>query len=96
MRILGIDPGLRRTGFGVIEQRGAALSYVGSGVIKVPDGNLAPRLRTIHEGISEVIATWKPDIASVEIVFVNVNPEATLALGQARGAAIAEIGRAHV
>ena len=91
MRILGIDPGLRRTGFGVIEQKGSSLAYVASGVIKVPDGELAPRLRTIHEGVSEVIDTWKPDLASVEIVFVNVNPQATLALGQARGAAVAAI-----
>ncbi|MFM8546716.1 MAG: crossover junction endodeoxyribonuclease RuvC [Betaproteobacteria bacterium] len=91
MRILGIDPGLRRTGFGVIEQRGSELSYVASGVIRVPDGELAPRLRTIHSGITEIIENWRPDLASVEIVFVNVNPQATLALGQARGAAIAAI-----
>ncbi|MFM7570142.1 MAG: crossover junction endodeoxyribonuclease RuvC [Betaproteobacteria bacterium] len=91
MRILGIDPGLRRTGFGVIEQTGSSLTYVASGVIKVPDGELAPRLRTIHEGVSEVIDTWRPDLASVEIVFVNVNPQATLALGQARGVAVAAL-----
>jgi len=91
MRILGIDPGLRRTGFGVIEQRGSSLSYVASGVIRVPDGELAPRLRTIHSGVSEVIDSWRPDLASVEIVFVNINPQATLALGQARGAAIAAV-----
>ncbi len=91
MRILGIDPGLRRTGFGVIEKRGATLGYLASGVIRVPDGELAPRLRTIHEGITEVINTWKPDLASVEIVFVNINPQATLALGQARGAAVAAL-----
>jgi crossover junction endodeoxyribonuclease RuvC len=91
VRILGIDPGLRRTGFGVIEQKGSSLTYLASGVIKVPDGELAPRLRTIHEGVSEVIDTWKPDLASVEIVFVNVNPQATLALGQARGAAVAAL-----
>lgn len=91
MRILGIDPGLRRTGFGVIEKHGAALGYIASGVIRIPDGELAPRLRTIHEGITEVIDTWKPDLASVEIVFVNINPQTTLALGQARGAAVAAL-----
>ncbi len=91
MRVLGVDPGLRRTGFGVIDVDGARLSYVGSGVIRVPDGALAPRLRAIHDGITEVIDTWRPTLASVEIVFVNVNPQATLALGQARGAAIAAI-----
>jgi len=91
VRILGIDPGLRRTGFGVIEQRGSTLTYLASGVIRVPDGDLAPRLRTIHSGVTEVIDQWKPDLASVEIVFVNVNPQATLALGQARGAAIAAL-----
>lgn len=91
MRILGIDPGLRRTGFGVIDKRPGKLAYVASGVIRVPDGDLAPRLRTIHAGVLEIIEQWKPDLASVEIVFVNVNPQATLALGQARGAAIAAL-----
>ena len=88
MRILGVDPGRRRTGFGVIDVRGSQLSYVASGVIRVPDGALAPRLRTIHDGLAEVIKAYQPQLASVEIVFVNVNPQATLALGQARGAAI--------
>jgi crossover junction endodeoxyribonuclease RuvC len=91
VRILGIDPGLRRTGFGVIEEQAGSLTYLASGVIRVPDGDLAPRLRTIHIGVSEVIEQWKPDLASVEIVFVNVNPQATLALGQARGTAIAAL-----
>ena len=91
MRILGIDPGLRRTGFGVVEQRGGSLSYVASGVIRIPDGDLAPRLRTIYTGVAEVIAQHKPNLAAVEIVFVNVNPQSTLALGQARGAAIAAL-----
>ncbi len=88
MRILGIDPGLRLTGFGVIDVQGRALRYVASGVIRIPPGSLPPRLKSIHEGVSEVIAEYRPEIAVAEIVFVNVNPQSTLLLGQARGAAI--------
>jgi len=88
MRILGVDPGLRRTGFGVIDVHGAQADYVASGVIRIPDGALADRLRVIHDGLAEVVADTRPDMASVEIVFVNVNPQATLALGHARGAAL--------
>lgn len=88
MRILGIDPGLRVTGFGVIDVQGASLRYVASGVIRIAPGALPPRLKTIHDGVAEVISAYSPDIAVVEIVFVNVNPQSTLLLGQARGAAI--------
>ncbi|GAB7526093.1 crossover junction endodeoxyribonuclease RuvC [Paraburkholderia sp. 2C] len=88
MRILGIDPGLRVTGFGVIDQSGHQLSYVASGVIKTPDGDLPSRLGTIFEGISTLIREHAPDQAAIEKVFVNVNPQSTLLLGQARGAAI--------
>lgn len=88
MRILGIDPGLRLTGFGVIDTHGSALRYVASGVIRVPAGSLPPRLKSIHDGVAEVIAEYRPEIAAAEIVFVNVNPQSTLLLGQARGAAI--------
>jgi len=87
-RILGIDPGLRLTGFGVIDKLGQKLTYVASGTIRIPDGALPDRLRTILDGISEVIATYQPSEAAIEKVFVNVNPQATLLLGQARGAAI--------
>ncbi len=90
-RILGIDPGLRLTGFGVIEHRSAKLTYVASGVIRVPDGELPMRLATIYAQVREVVATYSPDIAAVEKVFVNVNPHSTLLLGQARGAAIAAL-----
>ena len=88
-RILGVDPGLRITGFGVIEKHGNALSYLASGCIKT-DGKapLPSRLSTIYSGLSELITTYRPDQAVVEIVFVNVNPQSTLLLGQARGAAI--------
>ena len=83
MRILGIDPGLRLTGFGVIDVQGRALSYVASGVIRIPPGSLPPRLKSIHEGVSEVSAGYRPEIAVAAIVCVHVNPQSTLLLGQA-------------
>jgi crossover junction endodeoxyribonuclease RuvC len=89
MIILGIDPGLRTTGFGVIEKQGATLCYIASGTIKTGlEGALPPRLKVILHGVSEVVATYRPDCAAIEKVFVNVNPHSTLLLGQARGAAI--------
>ncbi|CAN5848233.1 crossover junction endodeoxyribonuclease RuvC [soil metagenome] len=91
MRILGIDPGLRTTGFGVIESEGSKLRYVASGTIKtdaVDIGQLPLRLKIIFDGVREVVARYQPTCASVEIVFVNVNPQSTLLLGQARGAAL--------
>jgi crossover junction endodeoxyribonuclease RuvC len=94
MRILGIDPGLQCTGFGVIEAEGARLRYVASGrisTLEAPRGDLPARLKIIFDGVREVMATWHPDCASVEIVFVNVNPQSTLLLGQARGAALAAL-----
>lgn len=91
-RILGIDPGLRVTGFGVIEQHGNQLVYVASGCIKSNDKQSLPeRIATLFAGISEVIATYRPDQAVIEKVFVNVNPQSTLLLGQARGAAMAAL-----
>ncbi len=89
MIILGIDPGLRTTGFGVIDKQGNKLRYIASGTIKTgSDGDLPGRLKVILQGISEIIRTYQPDCAAVEKVFVNVNPQSTLLLGQARGAAI--------
>ncbi|BBO22055.1 MAG: crossover junction endodeoxyribonuclease RuvC [Candidatus Desulfobacillus denitrificans] len=89
LRILGIDPGLRITGFGIIEKAGSRLAYVASGCVKTPeDGSLPLRLKTILGGLREVIAEHRPQQIAVEIVFVNVNPQSTLLLGQARGAAI--------
>jgi crossover junction endodeoxyribonuclease RuvC len=88
MRILGIDPGLQNTGFGVVDTDGPRMSYVASGTIRTrPDeGALLPeRLKVIFDGITEVVARYRPDVAACEIVFVNVNPQATLLLGQARG-----------
>ena len=92
MKILGIDPGLQTTGFGIIESEGPRLHYVVSGTIKTKEaaqGDLPNRLRLIYEGVREVVERYEPQQASVEIVFVNVNPQSTLLLGQARGAAIA-------
>jgi crossover junction endodeoxyribonuclease RuvC len=88
MRILGIDPGLRTTGFGVIDKQGHKLTYVASGTIKTPDASLPHRLKVILGSVSEVVRTYSPDSSAIEIVFVNVNPQSTLLLGQARGAAI--------
>lgn len=94
MRILGIDPGLQRTGFGVIEAEGPRLAYVASGTIstlEAPKGDLPQRLKIIFEGVREVVERYRPDCACAEIVFVNVNPQSTLLLGQARGAALAAL-----
>ena len=92
IRILGIDPGLRSTGFGVIDKAGSTLSYVASGCVKTDaEGSLPQRIATILDGLGEIIATYRPQQAAVEIVFVNVNPQSTLLLGQARGAAIAAL-----
>lgn len=105
MRILGIDPGLRTTGFGVIDVQGQRLHYVASGTIgttprskrraldeDLPDtGNLPARIQLLCEGITEVVHTYRPTVAALEIVFVNVNPQATLLLGQARGACLATL-----
>jgi crossover junction endodeoxyribonuclease RuvC len=87
-RILGIDPGLNRTGWGVIESAAGRVHCVDAGVIRVPTGELPQRLATILDGLRAVIIATRPLRASVEKVFVNVNPQATLLLGQARGAAI--------
>ena len=88
MRILGIDPGLQVTGFGVIEKHGQRLRYVASGCVRSGRGELAARLRTLLDGLNEVIAAHRPAEAAIEKVFVNVNPQSTLLLGQARGTAI--------
>jgi len=87
-RILGIDPGLRITGFGVLDKVGQKLNYVASGCIKTPEGELPERLKVILESLREVIELHQPQQVAVEKVFVNVNPQSTLLLGQARGAAI--------
>jgi crossover junction endodeoxyribonuclease RuvC len=91
MRILGIDPGLQTTGFGVIDVEGHALRYVASGTITTTHlqrGDIPARLKVLFDGIGELRTRYAPDAAAVEIVFVNVNPQSTLLLGQARGACV--------
>jgi len=89
VRILGIDPGLRVTGFGIIDRAGANLQYVTSGRVRAPDvGSLPERIAVILAALVEVIAVHRPQQVAIEKVFVSVNPESTLALGQARGTAI--------
>jgi len=89
IRILGIDPGLAVTGYGLVEKDGAKLAYIASGRIRSRLTDTLPlRLSSILEGLAEVIAGYAPGEVAVEEVFVNVNPKSTLLLGQARGAAI--------
>lgn len=76
------------TGFGVIDKLGQQLVYVASGCVRTPTGELPQRLKSILDGLGEVIAAYSPEQVVVEKVFVNVNPQSTLLLGQARGAAI--------
>lgn len=93
-RILGIDPGLNHTGWAVVDASGAALCRVASGVIDVPAGELCERLGHIARRIQAIAQEHEPDAAAIERVFVNVNPQSTLRLGEARGAAIAALNLA--
>lgn len=89
IRILGLDPGLRRLGWGLIDVEGARLKWVAHGVIEPPtDRDLSVRLLHLFEALSEVIAAWTPDEAAIEETFVNMNPSSTLKLGHARAAAM--------
>jgi len=89
IRIIGIDPGLRRTGWGVVETLGNSLRFVASGTVTSDNKlDLASRLRQIHDGLTEVVHTHQPDEAAVEQTFVNKDAVATLKLGQARGIAM--------
>jgi crossover junction endodeoxyribonuclease RuvC len=89
IRIIGIDPGLQRTGWGVVDVTGNRLSFVAAGVVRsVAANSLADRLVELHDGLVAVIAAHRPDEAAVEQTFVNVNPTSTLKLGQARGIAM--------
>jgi len=86
IRIIGLDPCLRRTGWGVVDSDGVRLIYVASGVITPPsDDDLAYRLRALFEGVCGIVSSFKPAEAAVEETFVNENPRSTLKLGQARG-----------
>ncbi|MCB9991837.1 MAG: crossover junction endodeoxyribonuclease RuvC [Rhodospirillales bacterium] len=86
MRILGIDPGLQKTGWGIIEIHGNRLSFLGCGLIKTqPALPLYARLATLDEGLTDVVRRWMPDIAALEETFMNNNAASALKLGQARG-----------
>lgn len=86
MRLIGFDPGLRHTGWGVIEAEGNRLAYVADGTIRAATGqDMASRLRDLHEGLAAVLREFSPLEAAVEETFVNKNPDSTLKLGQARG-----------
>ena len=89
MRLLGLDPGLRHTGWGVIEVEGVHLRYLADGAVD-SDGSLdlARRLVQLYDGLAAVLAAWRPDEAAVEETFVNKNPTSTLKLGVARGVAL--------
>lgn len=95
IRIIGIDPGLRRTGWGIVESLGNSLRFVASGTVTSDDkGELAARLCQLHDGLVDVIAAHAPDEAAVEQTFVNANPTSTLKLGQARGVCLLALARA--
>ena len=88
MRLLGVDPGLRFTGWGVVDIDGNRLRLVANGVVKSGTGELAQRLVRLHQGLVEVVSTYRPDSAAVEETFVNKDGQSTLKLGQARGIAL--------
>lgn len=94
--ILGIDPGSRITGYGIVEHVGAKFSYVGSGCIRTPNTGLADKLDTIFAGISEIILQYQPENFAIEQVFMAHNPDSALKLGQARGAAIVAASQAKL
>jgi crossover junction endodeoxyribonuclease RuvC len=89
IRILGIDPGLRKTGWGVVVSEGSKLGFVACGCVESDSGlSLAERLRQLHEGLARVIGAFGPDEVAVEETFVNRDPQSALKLGQARGVAL--------
>ena len=96
IRIIGIDPGSRVTGFGVIDCDGAREVYVDSGTIRVTGDTLAERLKVIFTGVSELLDLHRPDQACAESVFMHENPGTAIKLGQARGAAISAIAMRDV
>jgi crossover junction endodeoxyribonuclease RuvC len=97
IRILGIDPGLRRTGWGVVDVEGNRLMFVACGSVDTNERlALAQRLVTIHEGLIKIVEEFRPDEAAVEATFVNKDAAATLKLGQARGVALLVPAKAGV
>jgi crossover junction endodeoxyribonuclease RuvC len=94
MRLLGLDPGLRHTGWGIVDAEGNRLRHVASGRVDSGEGTIAERLVRLHDGIAEVIGRYRPDEAAIEETYVNKNPSSTLKLGLARGAVILAPARA--
>ena len=95
IRIVGIDPGLQRTGWGIIESLGSSMSFVAAGTVRSdPKGDLSSRLCQLHDGLSDVVNQHQPVEAAVEHTFVNKDANATLKLGQARGIALLVPARA--
>jgi len=88
VRVLGIDPGSQRTGFGVLDATGTRLTYVASGVIRTSQADFATRLCEIFRCMQTIVTQYQPHEIAIEKVFVNRNPDSALKLGQARGAAI--------
>lgn len=91
MRILGIDPGSRITGFGVIELGAGRPLYIGSGCVRTGEGELPERLKVIFDSLCEIIETYQPTEVAIERVFMHRNPDSALKLGQARGAALCAV-----
>lgn len=94
MRILGIDPGLRTLGWGIIEAQGTRLSHVANGLCHSDGDDLGERLLSLHNQVSEVIDGYRPDQAAIEQTFVNKDGAGTLKLGQARGVALLTLAKA--
>jgi len=95
IRVLGIDPGSQRTGFGVLDATGSRLRYVASGVIRTSQADFAARLCEIFRCMQTIVAQYQPQQVAIEKVFVNRNPDSALKLGQARGAAICGTANAN-
>lgn len=88
-RLIGLDPGLRNTGWGIVDAEGNRLIWVADGAVASdPKATLAERLVQLHDGLQQVIADWQPQVAAIEETFVNKNPTSTLKLGQARGVSL--------
>lgn len=97
MRLIGLDPGLRHTGWGVIEADGGTLRYVACGVVdSIEAGTLAPRLLSLYDGLAEVMRCWRPHEAAVEETVVNRNPLSSLKLGHARGVVLLAASHAGI
>lgn len=94
MRIIGVDPGLKRAGWGVVDLVGSRLRHVGNGVCDSGDGPMGVRLARLHAGLSAAIAAHAPDAAALERTFVNADPSGALMLGQARGVALLALAEA--